>query len=110
VIGIDKYPFSPLLPTLQAAVADASTLATVLKNQGFIVFHLYDDQATKQAILKVQTDLAQKVTKEDRMLVFFAGLGHTEQAHGEVRGYLVPYDGTKDIGSYISLEELYKHG
>ena len=107
VIGIDKYSDSRRWPVLRSAVADARAMASVLEERGFKVTALYGDRATKQAILQAQDDLVPQVTQEDRVLVFFAGYGHsTEPVHGAVMESLIPYDGTEDSGSYISIGEL----
>ena len=74
VIGINKYP-SPKWNDLDYARGDAEAVASFLDSQGFEVIPLYDRQATKTAIIKrMQNVLARKVGKDDRVLVFFAGL------------------------------------
>lgn len=68
---------------------------------------LYDAQATTTAIVSaLQTRLAPRLAAEDRVLVFFAGHGYTEHLGEQDFGYLVPYDGTEDSATYLSMEEL----
>lgn len=107
VIGINKYP-SPKWDDLDYARGDAEAVASFLDSQGFEVIPLYDRQATKTAIIsRMQNVLARKVGKDDRVLVFFAGHGHTETLSGKDWGYIVPYhEGNLSSASYISMEEL----
>jgi hypothetical protein len=78
-----------------------------LRQQGFEVIPLYNRQATKAAIIsKMQSNLAPRLRQQDRVLVFFAGHGYTERLAGQNFGYIVPYDGTGDAATYISMEEL----
>ncbi|MBW2737883.1 MAG: SUMF1/EgtB/PvdO family nonheme iron enzyme [Deltaproteobacteria bacterium] len=107
VIGINKYP-SPKWDDLDYARGDAEAVASFLDSQGFEVIPLYDRQATKTAIIsRMQNVLARKVGKNDRVLVFFAGHGHTEPLSGKDWGYIVPYhEGNLLSASYISMEEL----
>lgn len=107
VIGVDRYP-TPKWPDLTYARDDAEAVARFLKNQGFQVIELYDQQANKNAIIeKMQNYLARVVRKNDRVLVFFAGHGYTEELAGEDWGYIVPYHiRAQTSAGYISMEEL----
>ncbi len=68
---------------------------------------LYDEQATKTAIIsKMQNDLARRVKSDDRVIFFFAGHGYTEELGGEDNGYIVPYDGGDISATFISMDEL----
>lgn len=104
VIGIDRYPHRQL----NNAVNDARAIADYLRAQKYDqVITLYDQQATKQAIVAaMQNQLAPKLKKGDRALVFFAGHGFTETLGGKDRGYFVPYDGGGESASFISMDEL----
>jgi uncharacterized caspase-like protein len=107
VVGIDNYP-SPHWPKLNYAVADARAIARYLGAQGYEVITLYEQQATKQAILAaMQNTLAPRLKTSDRVLVFFAGHGETETLGGKDRGYIVPYDGAKQSAGFISMEDLF---
>jgi uncharacterized caspase-like protein len=105
VIGIDHYP---RFRQLQYAVKDAEAIAAYLRTQNYDqVITLYDQAATKQAILAtMQNQLAPRLKKNDRVLIFFAGHGYTETLGGKDRGYIVPYDGGTQSSEYISMDEL----
>jgi uncharacterized caspase-like protein len=107
VIGIDKYPVRNW-PDLTYAKDDAEAVAHVLRNQGFQVIELYDRQATKLAIIaKMQNHLSRLIGRNDRVLVFFAGHGYTENLAGKDWGYIVPYHTeNQSSAGYISMEEL----
>jgi peptidoglycan/xylan/chitin deacetylase (PgdA/CDA1 family)/uncharacterized caspase-like protein len=103
VIGIDKYAS---WPKLQYAVNDAKGVKELLirkyrfKPENIIM--LLDEQATREKILSVLgDDLAnmEKVKKEDRVFVFFAGHGITRKLpSGRDLGYIVPVDA--DLQNY----------
>jgi hypothetical protein len=106
VVGIDLYP-SPEWPQLSYAVKDAKAMAQYLTRNGFEVITLYDQDATKSAIVgAMQNNLARRVGARDRVLVFFAGHGYTETLGGQEWGYIVPYDGGDSSAGFISMEEL----
>lgn len=95
VVGINSYKnASPLLH----ARSDAESVARMLSEQfGFLepnIALLLDDEATKETIMESFLRYADgDTTDDDRLLVFFAGHGHTVTGkYGEV-GYLVPQDG-----------------
>ncbi len=103
VIGIGDYSSKSRLPY---ARNDAADMVTYLKSKGYILKTLYDKEATKATIISSMQDLAKNVTKNDRVLIFFSGHGHTEPFGDKDYGYLVPYDGTNNSATYISMEEL----
>ncbi len=106
VVGIDKYASSKW-PALQYAKKDAQSVANFLRHQGFAVIELYDEKATKTAIIAVmQNHLARRLKENDRVFLFFAGHGYTEQLGGDDFGYIIPYDGKEFSATYISMEEL----
>jgi Caspase domain len=104
VIGIDNYAgeWSPL----RHARHDAASVANYLGKQGFEVMEYYDRAATKGAILSGFSQLAGAITSEDRVLIFFAGHGHTVTDGAGDHGFIVPWDGSTDLGTLISMEEL----
>jgi len=105
VIGIDKYS-SEDWQNLDYAVKDAKAMANFLENQGFKVITLYDKEATRGAIeTTIENNLAPQLKKNDRVLLFFAGHGHTKSLGGRDWGYIVPSD-ANNSGGYISMEEL----
>lgn len=109
VIGIDTYP-SDNWPDLTFARKDAEGMAVYLKDQGFDVILLLDKEATKEAIIgAMQNKLAPRLASKDRVLVFFAGHGHTEESADRDWGYLVPFipeEGAVQSNLYISMDEL----
>ncbi len=106
VIGINKYP-SAKWPNLAYALIDAKGIADYLREQNFNVITLFDEQATKTAIIsKMEDDLARRVKENDRILFFFAGHGYTQFLGNKDWGYIVPYDGGDSSATYISMEEI----
>jgi uncharacterized caspase-like protein len=109
VIGIDRYKSAP---PLGYAVNDATAIARIfIENFGFPkqnVRLLVDKQATRSAIMKNYLSLAKDGTDiNDRVIVFFAGHGHTARSRKGEIGFLVPYDGNTDaFSSLIRWDEL----
>jgi len=108
VVGISRYRE---LSNLEGAAKDARDMADMLRVLGFDeVLELYDEEATREAILDLLgNQLQRKTTSEDLAFVFYAGHGTTETLpNGEKRGYLVPTDGnTEDAYTTgISMEAI----
>lgn len=109
VIGINQYRnASPL----SYAVSDAEEMRDVLiSNLTFPkdnITYLVDSEATKENILRNFMRLtADDVGLDERILIFFAGHGHTRTGiRGEV-GYLVPYDADmSDFSTFIRWDDL----
>jgi uncharacterized caspase-like protein len=99
VIGINNYE---KWPSLEYAVNDAKAMEKKLKQLGFETVILINQNATKDNILKILGDeLPRKVGKNDRVIIFFAGHGQTEQlADDSQMGYIVPVDA--DTGNIFS--------
>lgn len=109
VIGINNYNSAP---PLSYAVSDANSIKDLLVSDfGFLeseVTLLTDETATRQAILRAFLRFANDdVGLDDRLVVFFAGHGHTRTgSRGEI-GYLVPYDADMgDFSTFIRWDEL----
>jgi hypothetical protein len=109
VIGINQYQNAP---PLSYAVSDAEGLRSVLiTDLGFLegnVTCLIDSEAIKVNILRAfMRFTSSDVELDERILVFFAGHGHTRTGiRGEV-GYLVPYDADmQDFSTFIRWDEL----
>lgn len=109
VIGINKYQrASPL----GCAVSDAEAVADTLRRRFSFpagnVRVLLNEDATRTAIHKSFLDLSGNATSvDDRLLVFFAGHGHTVRARRGDVGYLVPYDGNSDdLSSLLRWDTL----
>ena len=78
-----------------------------LKSQGFEVIPLYNENATRTNIIsKMESYIAPRLTKNDRVLIFYAGHGHTKNLGGKDFGYIVPHDGGGDSATYVSMETL----
>jgi hypothetical protein len=95
VIGINAYD---KWPPLTGAELDARRVAAQLKKLGFeTVLELYDEKATRDAILRLLgSELQSKTSENDLVMIFFAGHGQTETLPGpsqEKRGYIIPVDG-----------------
>lgn len=109
VIGINRYQHCG---PLGYAVQDAEAIAEVLKekfgfNDGNLTL-LTDEEATKEKILKNYMRLCQEGSNaDDRVIVFFAGHGHTEKNRKREVGFLVPVDGDPyDLSSLLRWDEL----
>lgn len=98
-IGINNYKYAP---PLNFAVNDAKDIKTALLNQGFdTVILLTDSQATRVKIMEAFEYIRNVVTKEDRIIFYFAGHGDTLQGKDDIKkGYLIPVD--CDYKSYLS--------
>ena len=99
IIGIDKYEN---VKNLNYAVKDAESIQDILVNtfdfpEGNVTL-LINEEANKDAILKAFSDLTKTAEDNDRVLIFFAGHGETEDLPkgGEV-GYLLPVDGNDNL-------------
>jgi uncharacterized caspase-like protein len=109
IVGIDKYAnASPL----SYAVSDASEVhRTLVDELGFPsenIIHLSDAEATKDSILRSYFRFtAQDIDVDERLLVFYAGHGHTKTgSRGEI-GYLVPFDADlSDLATLIRWDDL----
>lgn len=109
VIGINKYETAS---PLSYAVSDAVSIRELLVSDfGFPdseVTLLVDEAATRQAVLKAFLRFANDdIGLDDRLVVFFAGHGHTRTgSRGEI-GYLVPHDADMtDFSTFIRWDEL----
>jgi hypothetical protein len=108
VIGINKYVKAP---PLGYACNDANAVASFLidrlafpKTQ---VNLLLDENAKREAIMSSFLRFAEDAGPNDRLLVFFAGHGHTRTARRGEIGYLVPFDGNpRDLSTLIRWDDL----
>ncbi|MEO0873526.1 MAG: caspase family protein, partial [Bacteroidota bacterium] len=100
-IGIDEYQH---WPRLRNAVRDVHSISELLiSDYGVTPEHsytLFDQQASRAAIIELLEDLAKRVKPTDSLIVYYAGHGHLNDRK---RGYWVPADAPKDgISYYIS--------
>jgi hypothetical protein len=90
VVGINSYSH---WPNLEYAARDAGEIAAVLKQKGFTVFSLTNQNATRHNILGRLERIRQSVDANSRVVFYFAGHGQTEDLPGgRERGYIVPAD------------------
>lgn len=109
VIGIDHYnQASPL----EYAVSDANEFRqTLIDSLGFEPEHityLVNESATRQAILREFLRYSREdIDVDERLIVFYAGHGHTRTgSRGEI-GYLVPHDADmSDYSTFIRWDEF----
>jgi hypothetical protein len=110
IIGIDKYEN---VRSLDYAVKDAEDIQSMLIDK----FHFQQDnivllkneEATKASIIQEFSNITKKAGNNDRVLIFFAGHGETEDLpDGGEMGYLLPVDGNKtDLYiSSIKMDEI----
>lgn len=109
VIGIDKYAHAS---PLEYAVCDADEFRqTLVDSLGFEagdITYLANEAATRQAILKAFLRFsAEDIDVDERLIIFYAGHGHTRTGtRGEI-GYLVPHDADmSDFSTFIRWDEF----
>ena len=106
VIGIDRYK---QLPALQGSVRDAQNVARAMRARGMQVKLFLDEQATEDRITAYLGDeLPNRLGKDDRVLIFFAGHGVSVGEGGLAMGYLMPFEGDRERvrSTGISMREL----
>lgn len=108
IIGIDEYEN---WPPLEYAVADAIAIKAQLKAADFDdITLIVNGEATQRRILTELYDvLPRKVKREDRVLFYFAGHGHTHRSSsGKEQGYIIPADAKPgdDVTASISMEQI----
>jgi len=112
IIGIDKYEN---VRSLDYAVKDAEDIQSMLvdkfhfKEEDIVL--LKNEEATKTSILQEFSNITKKAGDNDRVLIFFAGHGQTQDLpDGGEMGYLMPVNGDeKDLYiSAIDMDELRK--
>ena len=110
VIGINEYTHAP---RLGYARNDAEAFARTLRDRFEFpesnITLLTDAAATHGGILRVFMKYAQDsiVAGDDRIVVFFAGHGHTVPGRRGETGFLVPVDGNPaDLSTLIRWDDL----
>jgi len=110
IIGIDKYEN---VKNLNYAVKDAESIQDILVNtfnfpEGNITL-LKNEEATKQSIIQAFSDITTKAEDKDRVLIYFAGHGDTDDLpEGGEMGYLLPVDGDNEnlFVTSIAMDDL----
>ena len=109
IIGIDKYPNLSPENQLSYAVSDAKAVERIITNKFIFnqIYTLYNEQATKSNIMDILLNKLSKLSKDDAVLVFYAGHGGQEKTdYGQI-GFIVPYDGTfTDMRKIISMTAI----
>ena len=105
IVGIDRYAH---VSQLKTAVADATRLAQVLREQQQFTVHPplldADGQALRQLL---QHTMKAAVGPRDRVLFYFAGHGIADDGDDGPEGHLVPADGRPgDLASFVPMSEL----
>lgn len=107
VIGIEHYVVAPPIP---GAIADAKHVAEAFRQLGFDeVVELYDRDAGSRRLHQVLNDvLPRKVGRMDRLVLFYTGhTGSMQDAEGQDRGYLVPFDApVHNATKAVTVEQL----
>ncbi len=108
VIGIDRYR---AWPRLDNAVSDADGARRAFAKLGFrhVGEPLLDEAATHAALHRLVTEDLTKLGKDDSLVLFFAGHGHTvpmEYAGVTLRrGYILPVDADPgSAGTWLNLK------
>jgi hypothetical protein len=108
-IGINAYRTAG---KLAGAVNDAKAVSNLLIERFAFpksnVTLLTDEAASKEAILKAYLAYRdEKVGPDDRLVVFYAGHGHTETGRRGEIGFLVPVEGNpSNLETLIRWDEL----
>lgn len=92
VIAIDAYTNCP---RLHNCVRDANALMEILYEKYLFdkahTYTLFNEEATERNIFYTFRELAEKVTSQDNLLIYYSGHGEYDQVIDE--GYWVPVDG-----------------
>lgn len=105
VIGINSY--QGYWRPLKNAVNDAEGFANVLRNEYQFdeVQTLLDEEATRRNIIQKFEWLAGNTTKDDNVLIFYAGHGQFNK--GLNKGYWVPIDAqSNSVADYVSNNDV----
>jgi len=99
VVGVNNYKKSSI-PRLNNAVEDARSVAKTLREKGFSVIELYNENATKDRILDALKEVKQHAISKDSTLFYFAGHGDGVSGNHNVReGYILPYEFNSELNS-----------
>ena len=106
VVGIDNYQ---LWPHLEYAVEDARQVAALLRDRGFQLQVLTNENATRENILRKLGAIEKSAEVDSRVVIYYAGHGQTEDLPGGgERGYIVPVDADSHNwqGTMLAMNEL----
>ncbi len=105
IVGIDQYAGD--WPRLMNAVNDAKGVAETLSSKYKFQYlkTLFDNDATRDNILKEFEWLMQNVKSNDNVFIYYSG--HGEYLENMDKGFWVPIDAnSKTISRYISNEDI----
>ncbi len=116
IVGIDEYTnWNPLTNAGRDARGMRDLLKTVYKFPDDHIIECYNKEATKENIFKKFVEVS-KAGESDRVVIFYAGHGHTISSRKGDQGFLVPVDGAfvpvqerptlEQIDTWISMEDL----
>ena len=108
IIGINAYE---KWPQLESAVLDAKAVQSIFEQTGFHEVKLIlNKEATQRRILtELYDELPQKVSRDDRIVFYFAGHGMTEKSGNKPpTGYIIPVEsGLTDFpATAISMSQI----
>ncbi|MER8512129.1 caspase family protein [Mesorhizobium sp. M1060] len=108
IVGIDRYTNG--VPELRTPVADATSLAGVLRDKhGFKTKVVVNDKATIVRLRRSLKALSRYVGPDDRVLFYFAGHGIAVENDGGPVGYILPQDAdSNSTDRYLPMVELDK--
>lgn len=94
MIGVDKYGDAEIVD-LENPIADSKTLGNVLiENYTFPEENVqYLENPTRSDLIDALDGLSQRLSKEDNLLIFYAGHGFWDE--DKKTGYWIPSDGKK---------------
>ena len=109
VVGIKKYKF---WDTLSNAASDAQKVKAVLqKRYGFTeanTYEVYNEKATIKNILGKLSELRNKITPKDNLLLYYSGHGFYNAAIEE--GFWIPFNAKKgEETQYLANSTLLKY-
>lgn len=105
IVGVDKY--SGTWSPLQNAVRDAKAVEAMLKEKYKFEHYrsLYNEQATRESIIKEFEWLITNVKEKDNVFIFYSGHGEFKQEMN--KGFWVPVDATTaSTSKYISNSDI----
>jgi formylglycine-generating enzyme required for sulfatase activity len=93
LIAIDRYNY--WFP-LKNPVKDALSIRDILSRRYYVdeFRELYDEEATKEGIIRLFKDLIRTTQPADSVFIFYSGHGHLDTASNT--GFWIPVDGGKD--------------
>jgi len=104
-IGINDYREFPKLNNAVKDVADIGHL--LVQKYGFRsehVFTLFDAQATEENVIGILDDLANKLSKDDTLLIYYSGHGHMTN---KGLGFWIPQDAKRgNTARYIANSRI----